>query len=129
MNVHTELRCGIVCGNTKFQVNTFIHYQDMEFLNLGFLTVELYFPSNCFQILLLELRACKTQNCWNFCNISTCSRVWSKIWIFIFNSVRPFFDFCYLYTKMCQKSSNKDRIVLFFPLESRDTGLCTELFE
>ena len=50
--IFSEVHCGDTKRNPKFQVNTFIHYQDMEFLNFSvFLTVRLYFPTNCFQIL------------------------------------------------------------------------------
>ena len=31
MKVLTEVHCGILLGNPKFQVNTFIHYQDIKF--------------------------------------------------------------------------------------------------
>ena len=52
MKGNTEVHCGDTKRNPKFQVNTFIHCQDMEFLNFSvFLTVRLYFPTNCFQIL------------------------------------------------------------------------------
>ena len=51
MKVHTEVHYGNRLGNPKFQVSTFIHYQDMEIFNFSFfLTVQLYFPTNCFQI-------------------------------------------------------------------------------
>ena len=33
MKAHTEMHCGDTKGNPKFQVNTFIHNQDMEILN------------------------------------------------------------------------------------------------
>ena len=50
MKVHTEVHCGDTKRNPKFQVNTFILYQDMEILNCSvFLTVRLYFSTNCFQ--------------------------------------------------------------------------------
>ena len=35
MKVLTEVHCGILLGNPKFQVNTFIHYQDMEILKFS----------------------------------------------------------------------------------------------
>ena len=37
-------------GDTKFQNNIFIHYQDIEILFVFvFLTVQLYFATKCFQ--------------------------------------------------------------------------------
>ena len=52
MKVHTEVDYGNRLGNPKFQVSTFIPYQDMEIFYFSvFLTVQLYFPTNCFQIL------------------------------------------------------------------------------
>ena len=48
-----------LCGYSKDQDNIFIHYQDIGFFFfLVVLTVQLYFPTNCF----------------NLCNISTRSR-------------------------------------------------------
>ena len=52
MKVHTEVHYGNRLGNPKFQVSTFIHYQDMKKIYFSvFLTVQLYFPTNCIQIL------------------------------------------------------------------------------
>ncbi len=52
MKVHTEVHYGNRLGNPKYQVSAFIHYQDMEIFNFSvFLTMQLYFPTNCFQIL------------------------------------------------------------------------------
>ena len=52
MKVHTEVDYGNRFGNPKFQVSTFIPYQDTEIFYFSFfLTVQLYSPTNCFQIL------------------------------------------------------------------------------
>ena len=52
MKVHTEVHYGNRLGNPKYQVSAFIHYQDMEIFYFSvFLTMQLYFPTNCFQIL------------------------------------------------------------------------------
>ena len=90
MKVHTEVHCGDTKRNPKFQVNTFIHYQDMEILNFSvFITVRLYFPTNCFQILTAQgLESGKLrQNRWNFFNISTRLRFIRERRKFIFKSV------------------------------------------
>ena len=52
MKVHTEVQYGNRLGNPKLQVSTFIHHKDMEIFNFSFfLTMQLYFPTKCFQIL------------------------------------------------------------------------------
>ena len=51
MKAHTDVHCGNT--NPKFQVNTFIHYQDMEIL-IVFLIVRLYFLTNCYHILTAQ---------------------------------------------------------------------------
>ena len=87
----------------------------------GFLTVWLYFPANCFQILTANRQ---TQNRWNFCNISTSLWVICEWRIFIFNSVLTVYGLfsTFLHFKICQKSSNEDRTFLFFPLTAEALG-------
>ena len=89
MKVHTEVHCGDTKRNPKFQVNTFILYQDMEILNCSvffnsatWFFHQLFSNFNCWKLSIRQ-----TQNRWNFCNIWIRLRVIRERRIFIFNSV------------------------------------------
>ena len=115
MKVHTEVHYGNRLGNPKYQVSAFIHYQDMEiFLFFGFFNNATLFSNQLFSnFTCLKLRAGRTQNRWNFCNILTRSRVIRERRIFIFNSVLTVYSLfsTFLHLKIYQKSYNKDRTV------------------
>ena len=123
MKVHTEVHCGDTKRNPKFQVNTFIHYQDMEFLNFSvFLTVRLYFPTNCFQILTalgLESDKLRTVGIFSISQLDLYTKE-----EFLFNSVLTVYGLfsTFLHLQICQKSCKEDRPVLFFSLKAETQG-------
>ena len=85
------------------------------FNNATLLSNQLFSNFTC-----LKLRMGRTQNCWNFCYISTRSRVIRERRIFIFNSVLTVYSLfsTFLHLKIYQKLQNKDRTVQFFSPES-----------
>ena len=92
-----------------------------NFLFFGFFNNATLFSNQLFSnFTCLKLRTGRTQNRWNFCNISTRSRVIRERRIFIFNSVLTVYSLfsTFLHLKIYQKSQNKDRTVQFFSPES-----------